>query len=285
MGADNPDSSAAVPTAESAPPPSSSSASSIDPAQPIAGRRPSEAEYEHLQWLGVRDQQVLCRGECASAIREEGRLLSELRSGIFAHHRAAEHCKAASANDSEWFTLDVQDCHYRKAKIMADALKVLESSTPPLPQDSDLSDRVFGGFFNGYAQSAQAVAAAKDSEQVQNAAASVRTAWGAIRRSLLEAGQSASAAAAGQSAPHSAPPDEFPTTTTPPAPETATTTEAASATEATEATATAASATSPPPDPITVAPAAPAAVDKNPQRPSAYATPTTGSVQHEGPAH
>lgn len=155
----------------------------------IASGQVGAAEFEHLQWLGARDQQVLCRGECANALREDGKLLAEMRSAIFAHTRAIEHCKAASKSDPDWFTLDVQDCHSRKVRVLREVLDALEADMPPAPRDADMADRVFGGVFNGYAKSAQAWVEAKDSEQVQTAAANVRSAFGAIRRSILEVGQ------------------------------------------------------------------------------------------------
>jgi len=167
----------------------SGSASVGRPRGGIAAGQVGAAEFEHLQWLGARDQQVLCRGECANALREEGKLLAEMRSAIFAHTRAIEHCKSASESDPDWFTLDVQDCHNRKVRVLREVLDALEADVPPAPRDADMADRVFGGVFNGYAKSAQAWVEAKDSEQVQTAAANVRSAFGAIRRSFLEVGQ------------------------------------------------------------------------------------------------
>lgn len=156
----------------------------------VPGLRSPE-DLQHLQWLSARDQQVLCRAECAAALREEAKLLSEIQAAISGHERAIEHCRAASETDPDWFNLDVQDCHSRRALILKDALHALQASTAPAPKDAAITDGIRGRIYSSYAHTAQATsrvtlelqeqeAVQRLAEHGQAAAVSARAAFGTL---------------------------------------------------------------------------------------------------------
>jgi len=131
---------------------------------------------------------VLCRDRALAAMREESKLIAELNATIDAHLRAIEHCRVASETDPEWFTLDVQDCHARKVRLLREILAKLEADAVPLPQDVSVGDTVRGRLYAGYAQSAQATerlaSRLQESEHVQTAATGMRSAFGALSNRL-----------------------------------------------------------------------------------------------------
>jgi len=158
----------------------SSSSSTASPVPP---------EYDHLRWLCGRDQRVLCRAECAAAVREEGRLMADICGAMEVHHKAIEHCRGASEFDPDWFTLDVQDSHSRRVAILRDLLRALDAEQLPTPDDAKVADPFRGVVYSTYAATAQATvrtasglqetdAAKRLAEHGQAAASSARTAFG-----------------------------------------------------------------------------------------------------------
>mmetsp|Transcript_96512 Transcript_96512/g.242093 ORF Transcript_96512/g.242093 Transcript_96512/m.242093 type:complete len:292 (+) Transcript_96512:116-991(+) len=176
------------------PQPVLSVASSSVAAEPAASRGPAlsdhdtASDFEHLQWLCSKDQQVLCRDRAAAAVRQEGKLIAEIQLTINAHLRAIEHCKVASETDPEWFTLDVQDCHSRKVRLLRSILAKLQSDTAPLPENASVGDAFRGRLYAGYAQSAQVTerftSRLQESESVQKAATGMQSALGALSSRL-----------------------------------------------------------------------------------------------------
>ncbi|CAE8623738.1 unnamed protein product [Polarella glacialis] len=147
--------------------------------------------FEHLQWLNPKDRQVLCRGECAAALKEESKLLAEIRQTIVSHQRAIEHCRAVSETDPTWFSLDVQDNHARHVTILRNMLRVLEQDAAPAPENAGIVDSLRGRLLSSYAQTAEATSRAAASEQVQAATASARSALGSLSAALTSSFPSA----------------------------------------------------------------------------------------------
>jgi len=139
----------------------------------------AKSKPEHLKWLNSKDQRVLARGECLSALREEQKVLRDMSATMSAYRSATEHCRVASEADPQWFTLDVQDCQSRRISILRDALAVLQADPAPIPADAEMTDGVRGKIYQGYAHTAQVtsslVANIHDSDQAQLAAQTFQT--------------------------------------------------------------------------------------------------------------
>eukprot|EP00440_Ansanella_granifera_P036542 gb/GFBE01039646.1/.p1 GENE.gb/GFBE01039646.1/~~gb/GFBE01039646.1/.p1 ORF type:complete len:229 (+),score=50.77 gb/GFBE01039646.1/:1-687(+) len=163
--------------------------------------------FEHLQWLCPKDRQVLCRAECAAALKEESRLLADMEATIVAHQRAIEHCRASSETDPSWFTLDVQNCHAKHATLLRDMVQELERSAAPIPDSAGFADGIRGRLYSSYAQTAQATVKAAtgigENEQVQAVAASAMSsaisAFDSLSTALAHAGERRGAGGAQQS--------------------------------------------------------------------------------------
>merc|ERR1712232_1424245 len=123
-----------------------------------------------------------------NSVREEGRLAADLRVAIEAHHRAVEYCRASTEFDKDWFTLDVQDGHRRRAAILEELLQALEDDPMPYNDHETLADPIRGAVFSSYAIAAQATTLAmqdiqQDGEAASAAAASAASGFAATARS------------------------------------------------------------------------------------------------------
>ncbi|CAK0891027.1 unnamed protein product [Prorocentrum cordatum] len=81
--------------------------------------------------------------------------MADMHATMAAHMRAVEHCRVASESDPDWFTLDVQDCHSRRALILRDALTALVADVAPTPEDAEAADGIRGRIYASYAHTAQ----------------------------------------------------------------------------------------------------------------------------------
>eukprot|EP00747_Dinoflagellata_sp_TGD_P181077 gnl/TRDRNA2_/TRDRNA2_34541_c0_seq1.p1 gnl/TRDRNA2_/TRDRNA2_34541_c0~~gnl/TRDRNA2_/TRDRNA2_34541_c0_seq1.p1 ORF type:complete len:277 (+),score=40.69 gnl/TRDRNA2_/TRDRNA2_34541_c0_seq1:3-833(+) len=117
---------------------------------------PPAQQSEHLRWLCAKDQRVLCRAECAAALREESKLDRELCATIEAYRSTVEHCRCASENDPSWFTLDVQNCHARRVAMLQEALAAIRADPPPVPAETSTADTIRGAVYAGYSHTAEA---------------------------------------------------------------------------------------------------------------------------------
>mmetsp|Transcript_11424 Transcript_11424/g.26404 ORF Transcript_11424/g.26404 Transcript_11424/m.26404 type:complete len:329 (+) Transcript_11424:110-1096(+) len=156
----------------------------------------SSAQPEHLRWLNEKDKLIYFRGQCLEALRQEQRLLRDIRSTMSSYRKATEFCKAGSEADPEWFTLDVQDCQSRRVGILRDVLCALEADPLPPPGEAQVVDRIRGHMYSGYAKTAevtnQVASGIQNNETVQGVAAATRTAVGRLAESAVElAGQAA----------------------------------------------------------------------------------------------
>jgi len=138
-----------------------------------------EPEFEHLQWLCSKDQLVLSRAECADALRDENKLIHEMRQAIIQCSKASEYCRVASGYDADWSTGDVRRSLARKMRQLQGFIDELEANPPSLPEESAPVDKVKSRIFAGYAHSAkvtdQLASRIKDNPNVQKTLDAIST--------------------------------------------------------------------------------------------------------------
>eukprot|EP00929_Paragymnodinium_shiwhaense_P018413 TRINITY_DN12899_c0_g1_i1.p1 TRINITY_DN12899_c0_g1~~TRINITY_DN12899_c0_g1_i1.p1 ORF type:complete len:631 (-),score=130.16 TRINITY_DN12899_c0_g1_i1:36-1928(-) len=130
--------------------PSSQSGRSVDSSDDALGPQ----NLQHLSWLSEADQCTVARGECANALREDRRILRELRATIDGYRSAAEYCRAVATVDPAWPTADVQNCHEKRLDILTEALKELEADALPAPGNFQAHDGLRGRIINSFAHTA-----------------------------------------------------------------------------------------------------------------------------------